>query len=330
MNNEQTHITLGDLISNIWDVRGFISIGMIIALILTVIWLVIGDRKFEAHMMVSPTPSINQITEGASFPTSAVAQFNPLEGTVTLSSKSTGLFKALIVSPRVAWLLMKTDMIEKGVRNDPLAGLFARDTAGWNARDAANYLSETVKISPKADVQGLLEISYRHPDADFAEAFLSKLHAITDELIRNDYRRLTEDRVFYLKKAILQTENPEHRMGLTNLLLDLEKELIMVNADRAFSVQMIDPPTASRETRYPAIWVILISFIAIGAFLGGLYRPCSEVTEYKKCLLYLIYLFLLLRRGNVHFSKKLFNPWMPLRIFMCRIPQQAEMKLVLS
>lgn len=269
MNNEPTHITLGDLISNIWDVRGFISIGMIAAFIATLVWLVIGDRKFEARMMVSPTPSINQITEGVSFPTSAVAQFNPLEGTVTLSSKNTGLFKTLLVSPRVAWLLMKTDMVEIGVKSDPLMGLFARDTSEWNARDAANYLSETISVSPKAEVQGLMEISYRHPNAEFAEMFLSKLHAITDELIRNDYRRLTEDRVFYLKKAILQTENPEHRMGLTNLLLELEKELIMVNADRAFSVQMIDPPTASRETRYPAVWTVLISFLVIGAFLGG-------------------------------------------------------------
>lgn len=269
MKNEIVQFTLGDLFSSIWDVRASMLTGLVIAFLVAVVLLAIGERNFEARMLVAPTPSINQITEGVSFPSSAVAQFNPLEGTVTLSSKNTGLFKTLLVSPRVAWLLMKTDLIESGIKSDPLLGLFSRDTSQWNARDASDYLSKAIVVTSKPEVQGLLQVSYRHPNADFAETLLSKLHAITDELIRNDYRRLTEDRIFYLKKTILQTENPEHRKGLTDLLLELEKELIMVNADRSFSVQMIDPPTASRERRYPATWSILLAFLFVGLLLGA-------------------------------------------------------------
>lgn len=263
------YITLGDVVSKIWTAKFYIIGGTAIGLLLCLVWMTLSERKYEARMYVAPTPSINQISEGVSFPTSAVAQFNPLEGTVTLSSKNTGLFKTLLTSPRVAWLLMKTDMIENGVKNDPYLGLFVHDISKWNARDASEYLSRTVKVTAKPEVQGLLQISYRHPDAGYAETFLSRLHAITDELIRNDYRRLTEDRIFYIKKAILQTENPGHRKGLTDLLLELEKELIMVNADRAFSVQMIDPPTASREDLYPSYWIVLLFFMITGAFIGG-------------------------------------------------------------
>ncbi len=262
--------TLAGLLRQIWSGRKTVLTTMVVIYALGILFLWLSASKYEAEMLIGPTPQMGIKEDVGTLPLSTVARFNALDGTLTLSSKNSGLFKALVTSPRVGKLLLKTPDIKEGIKKDIEGGIFSPDIETWNSQDMSAYLKNNLNISSQIDVQGLFSLSYRHVSPEFAEVFLRKVHAITDELIRNDYRVLTSDRIAYIQKMLTQTLNPDHREGLTRLLLELEKQKIMVNADRSFSVQVLDPPTASRTLKYPRKGVYFGVLFFAGLILGCL------------------------------------------------------------
>ncbi|MAQ70835.1 MAG: hypothetical protein CL565_01440 [Alphaproteobacteria bacterium] len=268
MSRQEREETLSGILNQLWHDRKTVLLVLAITYVLGVLIFFISVSKYEAKMLIGPTPQMGTKDDVGSLPLSTVARFNALDGTLTLSSKNSGLFKALATSPRVGKLLLKTPDIRKGIAKDRSGGFLKQDISDWNSQDMSVYLKNNLKINSHVNLQGLFSMAYRHESPEFAESFLRKVHAITDELIRNDYRVLTSDRIVYIQKMLKQTLNPDHREGLTNLLLELEKQKIMVNADQSFSVQVLDPPTASRTLKYPRKGIYFSVLFLVGLVLG--------------------------------------------------------------
>ena len=83
-------------------------------------------------------------------------------------------------------------------------------------------------------------------------------------------KKLINDRRAYITKALEQSLNLDHKKALGQLLIELEREAIMVNSDRSFAMRVIDPPSSSASPYYPRTKVILLLLTLIGGFVGAL------------------------------------------------------------
>ncbi len=165
-------------------------------------------------------------------------------------------------------ILAKYQGLLETVNRDKLFGF----SSGPQIEDAASlsaYIKRNVTNDPLGATNSQI-ITYRHPDAAFAEKFLRHLHKVTDEMIRNDARRQTETRIAYLQKALREIENPEHRKALTDQLMLEERQMMVISMDQPFSAEIVEPASASPRPVWPRWSIILPTCILIGAFLGFL------------------------------------------------------------
>jgi len=104
---------------------------------------------------------------------------------------------------------------------------------------------------------------------------LRKLHLIADQMIRRDRRKQSQSRIEYLDAMLQKTLNPDHRKGITHLLMQQEHLQMLANLNEAYAAILVEPASASPHTVRPhkvlslfvggLIGMILVmSFIAVG------------------------------------------------------------------
>lgn len=159
---------------------------------------------------------------------------------------------------------MKDASVKEGVTADPRW----RGKA-WNAPTLSEYLERYVDVMPLGSTP-LRQLTYDHPDPAFAAAMLRKIHLVADQLIRRDRRKQSQARVAYLESSLSKTVQPEHRRGITALLLQQEHVLMLANLDEPYSAIVVEPAAADARPAWPAIRIILPSFMFAGFVLGAL------------------------------------------------------------
>ena len=257
--------------SDLWQFRVPVLVGAFIGLVLGVLIILLAQQTYETKMILFPTPQLHAETQSPNLLNlSSIARFNAFEGSFSLVNKTTGMFQTLMHNPRAAALVLNQQGVKEKIAQHKAYGFFAHDTGNWTPEDMAVYLKDHLEIVPGQAIQGMLTVSYKHPDPAFAQKLLLRLHAVTDELIRNDYKTLTEDRIAFVNRALEKAINPEHRRGLSELLLRLERQSIMVNADRSFAMQILDPPATRHDRSYPNKFLVIFIFLG-GGMLAGLF-----------------------------------------------------------
>ncbi|MBL4805311.1 MAG: hypothetical protein JKY71_10630 [Alphaproteobacteria bacterium] len=128
----------------------------------------------------------------------------------------------------------------------------------------------------------LREFSYYHPNAEFAVAFLQRLHAITDGLLRRDMRVQIDERIQYLSETMVETYNPEHKRALADLLLEQQRMKMMVSIDSNYAANIVVPAAVQPRSVWPDVALVYTLLPLIGAVAGFFVFSFSAAVRGKK------------------------------------------------
>lgn len=257
--------TLADLVTSFWKAKVSILAGLLLALCAGAIFIILTTPLYRASMIVAPADGY-ALGDYAS----TVADGNSLDLPFWRPKDQEGIstdfyrFVYMIKGSSVAAILLKDKSVLSGIARD---GSWRAKSEHWSAEELGEYLDHKLKVEHLGTTP-LRRISYNHPDAAFAAAFLRKIHLVADQLIRRDRRRQSENRIKYLEGSLQGTVNPDHRKGIANLLMQQEHIRMLANLDEPYAAIVVEPPTSSPRPAWPRKGIVLMVFALIG-MMGG-------------------------------------------------------------
>lgn len=261
--------TLNDVMAQIWKARACVILGAIFGALLAAAYIFTAQSDYKIKMILSPANPMNGAEISSLLADDNLFALRYLVQRVGVANSSDFLrFENIYHGPSVADLLLDDERIIDGLNRDLAYGYIQNDKP-WSAERLSEYLGDHVKLSPLG-ASPLREMSYHHPDPDFGRYLLAEIHQISDFLIRQNIHSESSQRIDYLKKAIDETSNPEHRRALTTLLMEQERLRMLVSIDQAYAASVVEPPSASVKISRPEPKLIFPVFIMLGGFLGYL------------------------------------------------------------
>jgi hypothetical protein len=259
--------TLEDLVKSIWNARLFIAIGGGVALVIAALYILVVTPRYGAEMIVAPADgyALGDYASSSSVDHSISLPFwRPMEP----EGVSTDFYRFVytIQKPSVAAILMKDKKVVAGVQKDSRR-LRSLPVEQWNPALLAEYLARHITVEPLGATP-LRRLSYEHPDPVFAADLLRKVHLVADQMIRRDRRRQSQSRVDYLQDVLAKTTQPDHRKGITDLLMQQEHIQMLANLDEAYAAIVVEPAAPSARPVWPCRAVIIPVALIIG-MIGG-------------------------------------------------------------
>lgn len=256
--------------------------------------------KYHATMIVAPKSMQNSFSasSGGTGNLVGVAQSLGLVGAVSTTNISFDRYKVTIGSIQLAKVLQeKYQLLQKIHANnwdavnkrwirpvtpeDSFATRIRRffHVFEWQEPDIeslANYVGQTVKIDalPKSP---FFEISVVHSNREFARFLLTTVHNEADKLISQMDRQEEVGRKRYLEERLAMTQLSDVRQVLLSLLMNLEQQSMVTNADPPYVLRVIDPvhvPTRPDAPRFleivgtPIGVAIAIALALVSAFIA--------------------------------------------------------------
>jgi hypothetical protein len=154
-----------------------------------------------------------------------------------------------------------------------------------NAASLSQYLDENIKVASSRNSSSVAdqtkEITYSSNSPVEARDFLRMVIDTADEVVRNDKLVNERNRINYLTEALDKTHELALRESLGQLLQTEQRQMMVLQADRYYSIDMVDPPAADDTPTTPKA-----TFMVIAGFLAGLMFGAA-------------YVFLLIRRRAI-------------------------------
>lgn len=260
-------ISVADVFRDFWAGRIYILGGILFATMIAFVFVFVSQPHYKASMIVAPANTMNGAEISSLMADDDLFALRYLIQRVGVSNSSDFVnFENIFSGPSVAEKLLDDERILSGLAQDRTFRFSSAQTS-WNAAELSAYLARRVKMEPMG-AAGLRSLRYYHTNADFAVFLLQKIHAVTDDLIREKIRSQASERVQYLNEAIARNVNPEHRRTLTTLLLEQERLLMLVSIDQPYAAAIIEPTAASAKTQWPDKPLVFSVMVLIGAFIG--------------------------------------------------------------
>jgi hypothetical protein len=266
MRQEQT---LADLLSELWTARRYIIAFTAIFMLFAFFIILISTPLYKGSMIVAPADGYalgdyaSSVSEGASM---NLPFWRPHDQ----EGISTDFYRFMytIQGTAVAAILLKDEGVLGGIARD---GSWSKHADKWSAEELTDYLVKHIKIEHLGTTP-LRRISYSHPDPAFAAAFLRKIHLVSDQLIRRDRRHQSESRISYLEQTLQKTVNPDHRKGITDLLMQQEHIQMLANLDEPYAAIVVEAPSSTPRPVWPDKTLLVAVFAIVGAGFGFLVR----------------------------------------------------------
>jgi uncharacterized protein involved in exopolysaccharide biosynthesis len=252
--------TLLDVLAELRRAKAWIIAGIVLGAALAFLYLGAVTPFYKAQMIVGPAnPISNDESAGEA------AGVHPARNNSANALNFTR-FESTLAGPAVAGVLLKDEKIFQGLIEDSPHGLLPAQTA-WSPGELSDYVRRRVRIEPVGETQ-LRRLVYFHPSQDFAAYFLARLQEVDDALIRRSIRTEAAERVRYLQKSSAALANPDHRRGLTSLLMEQERLLMLASLDQPYAATIVEPAASSYRPVWPSRALVLAAFILSGAILG--------------------------------------------------------------
>lgn len=266
MNGEPT---LADLLKDIWSARISIALFAVIFALLAFFLLLLSTPLYRGSMIVAPADGY-ALGDYASSVSDNESMNLPFWRPKDQEGVSTDFYRFMytIQGPAVASILLKDESVLAGIARD---GSFTRKADQWTPEELADYLTRKIRIEHLGTTP-LRRISYRHPDPVFAAAFLRKIHLVADQLIRRDRRQQSQSRINYLQNTLQKTVNPDHRKGITDLLMQQEHIQMLANLDEPYAAIVVEPPSSTPKPVWPDKSLFFGLFILLGGMIGYFVR----------------------------------------------------------
>ena len=275
---------------NIWQSKVLIVLAAVIGLVAAAIVTLIIPPSYDARILVAPvqsavqSPSNQQLSNLAS----AVAgvnlnlradnakfdEFQHLLSSLTVADHLEKDHHVMAVIFRREWDSRDGKWVPpRGILADVKRGIFgAFGLPAWAPPTPARlseYLSRDVKIVSDSN-SNIISISYANKDPAFAANLLTWMCEETDHVIKAREEEATREQIAYIDDKLRTIQIAEHRRVLTDLLLELERNAMMLAINQPYAATVIDGPRVPDLPSSPNPFLAL----AVGS-LGGFTFGCA-------------------------------------------------------
>ena len=263
-------LSLRELLGSFWQAKVYMIIGAIVALICAFVFLLSVTPKYKAVMIVAPADGYALGDYASSVQYDQIAAL-PFWRPKDQEGASTDFYRFIhtIRGASAANILIKDESLLIGINKGQ------KNKIG-SAEELSVYLNKNIRVDPLGATP-LRRIGYAHSKSKFASAMLRKLHLVADQMIRRDRRRQSQSRIEYLENALKKTIHPDHRKGITNLLMQQEHIQMLANLDEAYAAIVVEPASSSPKPTWPnkpLTWsVALLLGLMFGYIVHFLRKP---------------------------------------------------------
>lgn len=250
-------ISLRDVFGLIWQAKISVCLGLIVGLLCAFLFLYFVTPKYKAVMIIAPADGYALGDYASTVEHDQIAAL-PFWRPKSSEGASPDFYRFVhtLRGPSAAKILLNDEGVITRINQ-------SEGTDIKTPEELAVYLSKAVRVDPMGATP-LRKITYYHPNQEFAAAMLRKLHLVADQMIRRDRRQQSQSRIEYLQNMLQKTINPDHRKGITNLLMQQEHIQMLANLNEAYAAIIVEPASASPKPTWPNP---LLSYL-VGAFIG--------------------------------------------------------------
>ncbi len=153
-----------------------------------------------------------------------------------------------------------------------LYGLAGQSLPEWTppgAERLQTYLEKTVAITPPGPKDPpITTLSVRARDGAFAVYLLERLHAQADADVRAAQLERARQYAAHLAEKLAATQIAEHRVSLSEALLEQERAIMMATGSGDFAAIPLERPTTNSRPVSPQVLPALALGVAGGLFFG--------------------------------------------------------------
>jgi len=260
---------LGDLVNDLWRAKFWIVIGAALGLLAAFVFIQLSVPHYKGAVLLAPAAPMTGAETSSMLANDDLFALRFLMQRLGPGQGSDfQRFENIYAGPSVAEILLSDEKITRGLRADK-AFVFSEPEQEWSAEKLSEYLKKRTALEP-VGTSNARRMVYYHPDGAFAKYMLSAIHHIADGLIRRDIRADSRARVEYLRSAIAETGNPEHRRTLTTLLMEQERLLMLVSIDQPYAASVVEPAAIGVKAEWPDKALVYLVAAFVFAFLGFL------------------------------------------------------------
>ena len=259
--------------------------------VLTAIWLKLGEPTYDASMVVAPADRDRAAASRLAVELEQYASLATLAQTpARLEQVSTiDRYLQLMGSVRLAERLEAEHQVMRRVFQDqwdeaaqtwrPPSGPLARlkggvlaffgypDWAPPTARHLADWLGEQIVVGRYAGT-ALRELRLSHEDGAFAAELLTAVHAISDEMLRQDALARAQSQVASLEEQLARVTEPARRAALEEALHEQYEVEALLQDDQPYAAEILSPATAAPLPSAPGPLLLLALALVVGLILG--------------------------------------------------------------
>ncbi len=255
--------TLFDVLRDVWRAKFYMLIFVIVAVMAAFVFLSAANDFYRADMILSPATQMGiggQVTRHVGEGSIQIQQQE-------LESEEAFLhFETIYNGVSVASILIKDQNIIAALAQDKSFS-FSKNQSPKSAKAFSEYLKKRVRLEPVSGTP-LRRMTYLSTSKDNAVYMISRIHAITDEIVRGRILTSTNERIRYLNQSLSATNHPDHRRNITGLLMEQERIKMMVSLDQPFAANIVEPASVSERPKWPDPFVIYTVFILVGLLFG--------------------------------------------------------------
>lgn len=261
------------------------------------LWLVVMlaiRPRYEAVMLVGPTPSSNRggLSSLSSLTSLLPSSAASLLGSSALTSSGANdyqSFRQLLSSEEVAQKLLAIPGFKETVLRrqwDFQQNRFKRGTGvvarvnrllngavGIQDTDTdrsllADFLDRSVTDTPVA-ITGFDRITAVHRDPQGARELLADVYRAADSLLREKREARVQSYLNYLRHKLDMTTNDAERTALISLVVDQDRELMILQSGQPFAAELMRAPALERMPVAPHPLEYLVIALAGGLAAAG-------------------------------------------------------------
>ena len=282
--------SLYDVLSALWRAKWFIGLFVVAAVAVAVVALHYATPKYTAKMVVAPVS--NGLGTGGG-PVGGAAAAVSVLGLNFLGTKAATpfeKFQATVRSVGFARVLQERLGLLQKIYADywdaqnrrwkpPVRSGFLRESIDrlksylnmpvWvepDERLLARYLGK-IRFDPYETLP-LFVISLEDKDPQFALDVLRAVYNEADAYVRTERARQVRDQLDYIRARLRLVTVAEYRQTLLAIISQKERELMILEANLPFAVEVIDPISVSARPTSPRADIILPAVAVLSLFLA--------------------------------------------------------------
>jgi hypothetical protein len=151
-----------------------------------------------------------------------------------------------------------------------LAGLLGLPRFGWQPPDGnrlQGYIADAVRVRQSVRTP-VVTLVHEAPDPAFAASFLTRLHAVLDDYLREQQARRTQGNISYLSGELQKATLAEQRRSLVGALAEQERQAMLVFAQAPYAADTLDDTIVSPVPTRPRPVPLLAGGGVAGLLLG--------------------------------------------------------------